>query len=348
MADAHIDNQVALKLQQDDHRARRHEQNLDSRSLKVVHKDRQRQHTDLMHQIRLEHESRVVDLRHEYERRADELKAIYEKKMRTVREECDERRKEDVARIEQRKAKHIARLTAKHKKAFDDIKKYYSAITHANLELIVSLKTDVLNMKHEDDEKKAKLAEARRKHKKLSKPLEDATRYIEELTVDLEQYEQDKEVLHAAKQQLTGLEEKLKALHWAHEILIQRFDKLEKERDELKEKLHSSIYDVQQKTGFRNLLLEKKIESVSQDVEKTEAALSELLLSANLRPEAVRGLQHTLEDVLLAKNKQIQQLDDKLNELKRRYADAVTKFEGKLSEYRIPKEELGFVPTKVV
>ena len=39
-------------------------------------------------------------------------------------------------------------------------------------------------------------------------------------------------------------------------MLEQRFHHVEKERDELYEKFESTIYDVQQKSGFKNILLE--------------------------------------------------------------------------------------------
>jgi len=42
-------------------------------------------------------------------------------------------------------------------------------------------------------------------------------------------------------------------------VLQQRHAKVEAERDQLYSKFEASIYSVQQKTGVRNLLLEKKI-----------------------------------------------------------------------------------------
>ena len=44
------------------------------------------------------------------------------------------------------------------------------------------------------------------------------------------------------------------------QVLEQRFHHVEKERDELYEKFESTIYDVQQKSGFKNILLERKLQ----------------------------------------------------------------------------------------
>lgn len=57
------------------------------------------------------------------------------------------------------------------------------------------------------------------------------------------------------------LETQLRDLTWEHEVLEQRFGSVEKERDELYEHFESTIYEVQQKSGFKNILLEKKLEA---------------------------------------------------------------------------------------
>jgi hypothetical protein len=47
------------------------------------------------------------------------------------------------------------------------------------------------------------------------------------------------------------LEDEEKALKWEYEVLLQRFSRVEQERDDLYSKFHSSIYEVQQKSGFK-------------------------------------------------------------------------------------------------
>ena len=43
---------------------------------------------------------------------------------------------------------------------------------------------------------------------------------------------------------------------------------VESERDDLYDKFVASIHDVQQKTGFKNLLLEKKLSTLADQLEK--------------------------------------------------------------------------------
>ncbi len=78
-------------------------------------------------------------------------------------------------------------------------------------------------------------------------------------------------------------------MSWAarYEVLEQRFTQLEAERDELYDRFVKTIFEVQQKSGFKNLLLERKLGSVSDQLEKKEAQLNEVLSASNLDPTAL-------------------------------------------------------------
>ena len=62
--------------------------------------------------------------------------------------------------------------------------------------------------------------------------------------------------------------EELKKLEWEHEVLKQRFEQTQSERDELYGKFVKSIHEVQQKSNFKNLLLEKKLTALADTLEK--------------------------------------------------------------------------------
>ena len=54
----------------------------------------------------------------------------------------------------------------------------------------------------------------------------------------------------------------LKDIEWQYEVRLQQFLYLEKEKDELFETFDTTVYEMQQKTGLRNLVLEKKLETI--------------------------------------------------------------------------------------
>ena len=57
---------------------------------------------------------------------------------------------------------------------------------------------------------------------------------------------------------------------------------VQQERDDLYNKFVSAIHEVQQKAGFKNLLLEKKLLALADVLEKKEAQLNEVLSLLNI------------------------------------------------------------------
>lgn len=74
--------------------------------------------------------------------------------------------------------------------------------------------------------------------------------------------------LQNAKARLKVQDSELKSLRWEHEVLEQRFSQVQKECDELYGKFVKAIHEVQQKSGLKNLLLEKKLTALADAIEK--------------------------------------------------------------------------------
>ena len=273
-----------------------------------------------------------------------ELQSKYELKMKLLREDLELRRKVEILEIEERKNNHINELMKKHEKAFGEIKNYYNDITHNNLDLIRSLKEEVAEMKKKEIQNEKLMFEIAQENKKLSEPLTRALKEVEKLRHELANYQKDKMSLQNAKSRLHVLETQLRDLTWEHEVLEQRFHHVEKERDELYEKFESTIYDVQQKSGFKNILLERKLQAINESLEKKESQLSEVIHAANLDPNLLGTVSKKLDDVLDAKNGAIKDLQYELARVTKAHNDVIRVYESKLTEFGIPVEELGFRP----
>merc|ERR1719247_3497944 len=315
-------SEMALKLQQEEHRLRESESKKDKRSLKLELKE-----------LELAHEDAVR-----------ELQSKYELKMKLLRDDLELRRKVEILEIEERKNNHINELMKKHEKAFGEIKNYYNDITHNNLDLIRSLKEEVAEMKKKEISNEKLMFEIAQENKKLSEPLTRALKEVEKLRHELANYQKDKMSLQNAKSRLHVLETQLRDLTWEHEVLEQRFHHVEKERDELYEKFESTIYDVQQKSGFKNILLERKLQTINESLEKKESQLSEVINAANLDPNLLGTVSKKLDDVLDAKNGAIKDLQYELARVTKAHNDVIRVYESKLTEFGIPVEELGFRP----
>lgn len=70
---------------------------------------------------------------------------------------------------------------------------------------------------------------------------------------------------------------------------------VQQERDELYRKFTAAILEVQQKVGFKNLVLERKLQALSAAVEKKEVQVNEVLAASNLDPAALTLVSRKLE-----------------------------------------------------
>eukprot|EP00899_Mesostigma_viride_P016725 jgi/Mesvir1/25053/Mv11897-RA.2 len=338
------DGEMALKLQQDEFIKRENELIKDKRSLKQELKEMELAHEDVVRTLKLEHAKEITKLRQEFELNAKELQHKYEKKMKILRDDLELRRKQEVHEIEERKNTHINELMKKHEKAFAEIKNYYNDITHNNLDLIKALKEDVAEMKKKEVANEKLMFEIAQENKRLSEPLTKALKEVESLRAQLANYEKDKMSLAQTKARLLEAERQLKNLEWEHEVTSQRASQVQAERDELYAKYEASIYDVQQKSGLKSLLLEKKVEMLGEQLEKKEAQLGEVLAAAHLDPAVQASVAAKLDDVLDAKNALIKALQYDIAKVSKAHNDLIRVYENKLAEFGVPVEELGFRP----
>ncbi|KAJ3188149.1 Dynein regulatory complex subunit 4 [Gaertneriomyces sp. JEL0708] len=346
---AHIqaDSERALQLDQEDHSNREQQLKRDKRALKLELKELELSHEDIVKNLKLKHDEETTRMRTDFERQARELYAKYEKKMKMLRDDLELKRKNEIHEIEERKNGQINALMKNHDKAFGEIKNYYNDITLNNLALINSLKEQVEEMKKKEERNEKQMADVATENKRLSEPLQAALSECESLKRQLQNHQKDKISLRDTKGRLKVLEEKYKSLSWEHEVLEQRFEQVQKERDELYEGFVDKIVTVQQKTGFKNLVLEKKIESLRDTVEKRDLQVSEILKASNLDPTAVAGVTKRLEDVLDSKNRQIKELQYDIAKIAKAHNDMIRTYEAKLTEFSIPVEELGFKPLMI-
>lgn len=234
-----------------------------------------------------------------------------------------------------------------HEKAFGDIKNYYNDITLNNMALINQLRETVETMKAKAERDEKLMNEIKAENTRLVDPLKKARETVAVLSKELEQFNKTKQSLGNAKARIKVFEARIKKMEWEGEVMYQRFDAIQKERDDLYDRFVKSIYDVQQKSGFKNLLLEKKLGTLLEQLEKKEAQLNEVLTASNLDPTALAVVTRKLEDVLDAKNAAIKDLQYELARACKAHNDVIRAYESKLREFGIPVEELGFKPVAI-
>ena len=118
-------------------------------------------------------------------------------------------------------------------------------------------------MKKKEERTEKMMAEVLAENRRLVEPLKSARQRVGELEKQLSNYTADKESLRNTKVQLRLRDDEVKELEWEREVLKQRVADVA-ERDELYERFVKTIYDVQQKTGFKKSITREKTSSTGR------------------------------------------------------------------------------------
>ena len=68
------------------------------------------------------------------------------------------------------------------------------------------------------------------------------------------------------------------------------------------------------------------------------------MAAARIDPAELNKIRHSLEEVENSKNFAIREIQNELKKIREAHSNMVKTYEGKLSEFGIPVEELGFDP----
>ncbi len=79
-------------------------------------------------------------------------------------------------------------------------------------------------------------------------------------------------------------------------------------------------------------------------METKDAQINQLLAAAKIDPKTLGVIKSTLEEVENLKNEAIKEIQAELKKIREAHSNMVKTYEGKLSEFGIPVEELGFDP----
>lgn len=79
-------------------------------------------------------------------------------------------------------------------------------------------------------------------------------------------------------------------------------------------------------------------------METKDAQINQLLAAAKIDPKTLGVIKSTLEEVENLKNEAIKTIQAELKKIREAHSNMVKTYEGKLSEFGIPVEELGFDP----
>mmetsp|Transcript_28725 Transcript_28725/g.37687 ORF Transcript_28725/g.37687 Transcript_28725/m.37687 type:complete len:483 (+) Transcript_28725:59-1507(+) len=290
-------------------------------------------------------------MREGFQKNLDDLTTRCQKRLEQLEADLELQRKVNIHEIEERKNLHINDLMKNHEKAFSQMKKYYNDITNDNLKLIKSLKDEVQESKNKAIANQKLMYDISQENKELSEPLDIAVKEVAELRAQLRDREKDILSLKNAKARSRVLEEQFLSLQESHQHLQAECAAAEHERDDLYESFEASIRAVQQKSDFRNLILESKLQSMEDGIAKASTQLTEIVEAANLDRDEVSHLMGSLDEMVAAKNAIIKDLQYGVLRCSKGYNDALRTYTEKLLKIGIPQEEIdamGFAPAQTL
>merc|ERR1711988_2100809 len=141
--------------------------------------------------------------------------------------------------------------------------------------------------------------------------------------------------------------QKVKHLEYEHSNMAADYAHIEKERDELFNSFEASVKQVQQKTDFRNIVLDQKLGNMESSLENASVQVKQIVGAANLDPIEMEKVQASLDETLSARNQLIKDLRFALARVTKSYNDSLRSFTQKLTDLGIPTTEvdsMGFVP----
>uniref|UniRef100_A0A3P8UM59 Dynein regulatory complex subunit 4 n=1 Tax=Cynoglossus semilaevis TaxID=244447 RepID=A0A3P8UM59_CYNSE len=181
-----------------------------------------------------------------------EIEQKYHNKMQLMVEAEGKRRRAEVIEVEDRMNGRILELTEKHEQALRGVEEYYS-------------------IGEKMGRAQSALSAAQQQNKRLRASLQENEQNLSELNQQLRDHRQ------AAAARARIAEKELRELTVEHEMLLQAFEKVQQERDELLKKQTDVVLELQQKSGLKELLLESKLKALTQTLEKNQAQLCSAL-----------------------------------------------------------------------
>ncbi|KAG5467295.1 hypothetical protein CUR178_00937 [Leishmania enriettii] len=298
----------ALTSREEEYRAKESNVARNLRDTKLADRELEVRHLEHQRALLTQQDKEIAEQQSQFEREIKEMHLKYEHLLRTVREEMDESRKEELSRIEERKEKHIAELKETHERTFKEMKDYFSEITSNNLETIRTLKDEVYARKRTETHNERAMYEVAQRNKKLTEPLAKLQNQKKALGLELENYLTVKEALAEVKRHIKDTQQEIQNISWEHEVLSQRYAKLVEDRDIILKKYNTMLQDIQRKSTFRRVLIQKKLELVQTQLEGRDAKLTELLKRANVNPDDMKELEQKVHDLISEKDKTIEDL----------------------------------------
>uniref|UniRef100_A0A3B5AW78 Dynein regulatory complex subunit 4 n=1 Tax=Stegastes partitus TaxID=144197 RepID=A0A3B5AW78_9TELE len=219
---------------------------------------------------------------------SSEMEAKFHQQMQSLITVEEKRRRAEVAELDDQMKSRIAVLIENQDRAVRGAEEYYTSVQNkllADQNLLKELAEVQKRQARADKE----LSAAQQENRRLTEVLQEAEHKKQELQKRVQEHDE------VSRAQVKLMEKELRDLTVEHELLRQACHKVERERDELLSRQTQAVLDLQQSSGLKEMLLQRKLAALTQTLQKKEAQLCAALSVCSTEPQARTSAASRLE-----------------------------------------------------
>ena len=224
VARAKTRTQSQLKVLQEEHMVQQNkilaERNEHSSKLREMESS----HGEYLKRLQDEQSARIGELREEHRHRSAKIASHADRELRREKEGVERKRVQEVANVERIVEDNVAETLKRHEVDMANCHRPYNDALYQNLDLIKSLKDEVLRLKKEQRKRDRALEETASTNRNTVAPLEEASRDVKALFERRDLFKKQQADLKAHKQSLQEAEAELSDLKFRYEVLFQKFE----------------------------------------------------------------------------------------------------------------------------
>ncbi|XP_013883656.1 growth arrest-specific protein 8 [Austrofundulus limnaeus] len=255
-------------------------------------------------ELELKHKEETAATRANFDKLLAETTARCKEKMQQLQEEQETIKRSVISTQELQWSSHMMALTEDHNQFFRDAKAVVLNVMQ-NAEAIDQLNEEIAELK-------VKLKKMKQDQSSVLKENLHLTELLAKVRMEIADVEK-KTKRGSVKEIKIPKRKVLEDLKTDHEVLKHHFTKLQLERDELFESFRQNTQTAQDETDLRNSLLESKLQTWVDGLEKIQAQLQSVLTAPNVDHTALMGITTKVKENLESKNSTIKVLEHKRN-----------------------------------
>ncbi|XP_015245485.1 PREDICTED: growth arrest-specific protein 8-like [Cyprinodon variegatus] len=219
-------------------------------------------------QLKLKHQEELIKLSQKYKCKIQEIETRSFKRMRSLIETEEKKRRSAILDMEEQMRSRVESLREEHDRALGKGEQYFSQILQKQQEDLNKWKEEVKKLQKEKAKHKKDLTACQQEKQNLKETLQEVQQRSSELHRQLQESNSCKDFMEKYKAEKKQFLNNLREVKVEKELLLQAFEKLQQERDELLETHKESILGVQQRSGLKKQLVQRKLAALTETLEK--------------------------------------------------------------------------------